>query len=749
MPTVNRPSQEATIPDVPRREFLLASGALVSGAFLGAQQARPSDAPWYTRARRCGHSNFVENDPQVFNIDEWVDYWSSLKVDAVTLSAGGMMAFYPTKIPLHHKSKFLGDRDLFGDFAKALKKKGIRVIARIDPKSNYGDAVRAHPEWFQRTADGHFRLRDEQGEEGAPPRDEWIYWTCMFSDYFTEFIPRVMREVNSLYEIDAFFGPSWPGQGRCYCEVCKRVGKLDSGAYRERHMVRILEIIRLWDSIAQEKRPDNLYLVSCGGWLQTTMDLTRIAKVVRWMYSDHQGRPDHQGEGDDALPVWHFAQQARVCHSAMKGRPTSLNPAENSHARLLWRETSCSAAEITIGLAQATAAGSIPFYTWLGGAPEDRRWQQPGRMFYQWHARHEAHFANKRPITNLGLIWSQRTTDLYKPPQRTTDLYKPPTSSIKVTDYMQGMYYALLEGRFVFRVIHENDLGPESLKPYSALILPNVAVLTDEQVGQLRNYVQSGGSLLATFETGLFDGQGKQRSEFALADVFGIQKAGDRQGSMGGGHHCPYARIERDHPILAGFRDTKLLPGPEFRIPLRAGNTDPVLTVVPPYPGHPPEFVYPRTPRTDEPAVVLGEKGRSRLVYFSGDIDRSLWRSGDTDLSDLLQNSIRWMTRNQSPVSVTGDGIAEIFAWETEPGFAVHILNYNNPNMTYGWFRRNYPIGQQRVRMLLPKGVHISKAQLLRAESDLPFEQNGPTVEFMIPRVDDYEVAALYAAGRS
>jgi len=179
---------------------------------LGAQQARPSDAPWYTRARRCGHSNFVENDPQVFNIDEWVDYWSSLKVDAVTLSAGGMMAFYPTKIPLHHKSKFLGDRDLFGDFAKALKKKGIRVIARIDPKSNYGDAVRAHPEWFQRTADGHFRLRDEQGEEGAPPRDEWIYWTCMFSDYFTEFIPRVMREVNSLYEIDAFLAPVGPAK---------------------------------------------------------------------------------------------------------------------------------------------------------------------------------------------------------------------------------------------------------------------------------------------------------------------------------------------------------------------------------------------------------------------------------------------------------------------------------------------------------------------------------------------------------
>jgi hypothetical protein len=33
--------------------------------------------------------------------------------------------------------------------------------------------------------------------------------------------------------------------------------------------------------------------------------------------------------------------------------------------------------------------------------------------------------------------------------------------------------------------------------------------------------------------------------------------------------------------------------------------------------------------------------------------------------------------------------------------------------------------------------------QLLRAEKELPFRQDGAAVEFVIPQVTDYEVAAL------
>ena len=43
-------------------------------------------------------------------------------------------------------------------------------------------------------------------------------------------------------------------------------------------------------------------------------------------------------------------------------------------------------------------------------------------------------------------------------------------------------------------------------------------------------------------------------------------------------------------------------------------------------------------------------------------------------------------------------------------------------------------------------GRKVSRVELLRAETDIPFTGNAGTIEFTIPKVLDYEVAALYSA---
>jgi hypothetical protein len=303
----------------------------------------------------------------------------------------------------------------------------------------------------------------------------------------------------------------------------------------------------------------------------------------------------------------------------------------------------------------------------------------------------------------------------------------------------QGLYDALLRGRFAFDFVHENRLEPERISKYRALLLPNIAMLSDRQCQQLRDYVQAGGSIMASFETGLYDENLNQRADFGLADMLGINKAGDVIGTIGNAY---YGRIERQHPMLEGFSNTHWLPGAQNRLPLKPVQ-NPVLTVVPGFVRYPPELAYPPVSHSDEPAVVLRETGSSRMAYFPGDIERSYWLTGHGDLLRLLHNTIRWITRDERIVHVEGEGFIEMFCWETTPGYTVHLLNYTNPNTHHGWMQSIYPLGPQTVRMQLPQSVRVKSIELLQAGQRVAFGLEGQVLQFTIPRVEDYEVAAI------
>ena len=703
--------------EINRRDFMVVP-AVVAGSLLAAD----AGIPWQRKIRRLGQLNMTEHDPVVLDVQQWADYWASLKVDAVMVSVTGILAFYQTKIPFHRKGKFLGDRDFFGDCCSAAKKRGLRVIARMSPDLNWEDAVKAHPEWFQ---------LDSQANPVRHAEDPRLFRTCMFSTYMTDYMTAIMKEINSLYDVDGLFTNAWPPLGTmpvCHCEQCRKLPQPGTLAYWDKFNERTVYLWKLYDSVAKEKRPSNFYFANLGGGIGSTANLVELGELCEWFQCDNQGR------GGDATPIWGCALQGRVCSAVQKGKMSTNVTAGWSTGSPRWRNVYKSEQEAQMWFNESLASGMVPYHHIVGGENglgEDRRWLEPAHKYFNWMAKHDQHFVNQRSIANLGVVMGQRTHLFYRPPNRSL-----------VREYMDGMYYALLEGRFLFDFVHEDKLAPEELKKYSALVLPNTALLSDEQCRQLRAYVDAGGSLLATFETSMYTDRNERRADFGLADVFGIHRAGDVVATSGNAY---MARIEKRHEILNGFAGTNWIPGAEYRLPV-ARVDSPVLTVVSGVVGYPPELSYPAQPRTEEPAVVLRQKGNSRLIYFPGDIERTMWRTGHTDLARLLQNSIRWVAGANAPVTIQGEGVIESFAWETQAGFAVHVLNYTNPAMHRGWLRSFYPIGPQKVSMRAPHGARIRRVELLRAEVDIPFRAAGGNIEFTIPKVVDYEVAAIDSA---
>ncbi|MGB9611181.1 MAG: hypothetical protein ACPL7M_09450, partial [Bryobacteraceae bacterium] len=107
-----------------RREF--AASPLASAAWqtpaAGSRLAQPMR--WLQLA-------FVEDDPGRYDMKFWLDYIRRVRAQGVCLSAGGCVAFYPTRIPLHYRSRFMkeGD-DPFGELVRECRRMGLVILAR-------------------------------------------------------------------------------------------------------------------------------------------------------------------------------------------------------------------------------------------------------------------------------------------------------------------------------------------------------------------------------------------------------------------------------------------------------------------------------------------------------------------------------------------------------------------------------------------------------------------------------------------
>jgi len=83
-----------------------------------------------------------------------------------------------------------------------------------------------------------------------------------------------------------------------------------------------------------------------------------------------------------------------------------------------------------------------------------------------------------------------------------------------------GAARSLQEAHIPYAVVTRRTLG--RLGDYRVLILPNVLVMTDEEIEAFRAFVAAGGALYASGYSSLVSGEGTKRGDFGLADVFGV-----------------------------------------------------------------------------------------------------------------------------------------------------------------------------------------------------------------------------------
>ena len=294
--------------------------------------------------------------------------------------------------------------------------------------------------------------------------------------------------------------------------------------------------------------------------------------------------------------------------------------------------------------------------------------------------------------------------------------------------------------------MNDKLLDAEHLKPFKLLILPNIAALSDSQCEHLRKFVQEGGSLVATFETSLYDEEGRARTDFGLGDLFSASYDNAVEGPM----RNSYMHLKKDkntgqfHPVLNGLENTPRIINTVHRVkvkPTDATLPSPV-TLIPTYPDLPMEDVYPRVPETDVRELYLNEVGKGRVAYIPGDIDRSFWQILNSDHSLLIRNTIRWALQEDPIIKVAGAGVIDVAAWQQKQSMTVHLVNLTNPMMMKGPFRELFPV-EAEVSIQIPVGKSVSAVHLLMSGSKPVFENKNGWVSLHVPKILDHEIVAL------
>ncbi len=714
-----------------RREFLQTSAAAGAYAVLGTPwiAAAGADEPWFDRPMRWAQLVLVENDPGRFDPDFWLDYFRRVHADGACLSAGGVVAYYPTKVSMHHRSAWLGDSDPFGYLVRGCRKLGMAVIGRTDPHATWNEVQQAHPDWIAVEANGQ-------------PRRHWsnpeLWVTCALGPYNFEFMTQVHREVMELYQLDGIFSNRWAGHGTCYCEHCVRNFKAFAGMelprtsdrrdpafrkYAQWQVERLRELWFLWDRTIRDVKPGARYIPN--GFPDNVV----TGKLADIFFTDHQGR-------SGVIPPWSNGKRAKELRATMGMKPLGGIFSVGLEEAYRWKDSVQSEAELRIWVAEGIANNMRPWFAKFSGTLYDRRWLDAVEKIYDWHYRAQHYLRNTASLARAALVYSEQTRRLYggRPWQERSGGHE------------LGMYHALVEARVPFEMVNDRLLDAEHLQSFKLLILPNIAALSDAQCEQLRQFVQRGGSLLATFETSLYDEQGQQRRDFGLADLFGVSYGGRVEGPM----KNSYLRLRADsatdrfHPVLEGLENAYRIINGIYRVDVKPQADFPApVTLIPSYPDLPMEHVYPRTPETDTRELYLRESGAGRIAYIPWDIDRTFWEIMNADHGRLLGNIIRWALNEPPVVDVTGRGILDVTAWRQRQSMTVHLVNLTNPMMMKGPFRELIPVDAQDVRIHLPQGAKVEKVRLLVSDKAPEHTIQDGAVTLRVPTILDHEVVAL------
>lgn len=649
---------------------------------------------------RMIQANLRKIDGKAINPMRLVDELLAMGANATVVNGAGTLCWYPSEHPYQIVNDEL-DMDFTGIFLQEARRKGLKALVRLDISRTPKGLLEKFPGYVEEFPD-----RFRRGPSGELSNEAGTIATCPTGWYWNEFNFQMIEEIIQRYgQVDGFFYNGFT-YGICYCDRCKSLFREATGfelpfkenwsdpawqrfvQYRYDHMVRIAANIL---KFITERSPDSIYV--CNTHL--TDDMPFKMRDYGWyapMFSRQQDLIMTEAFNliTRRQPRWTYwaGEEAKL-----GGHIHNVGVLLSYFQMFTSRRSAQPPIQLEHDIIQIAANGASHWIN-ISGLPasqDDRKAMDCIKRSFAYLKENENEYKQMKPYAQVALIYSQRTLDYYGK----DDPYD------RWQAHYRGMYEVLSECHIPFTVIHEGSLPDVDLNSYSCVILPNVAILSDQEAEIIDHYVESGGQLIATYETGLYGEFGNfrdggqilkciRRKVAGVTNISGFRAHEKGLKNLTGGlsnKDNPLNEEEENYPggylwihnkeLLKGFSETDLVPlGEQLLrtepIDLSEKMVEDLSIVTINHIGT--EYSYWEEPGKDK-GLFMYPFGQGAVTYLPWRVDKLYHLLGAIEFRKILAGLIERAIGERMVVTNAPGTVEMTLAERPQGGYLLHLLN--------------------------------------------------------------------------
>jgi len=246
--------------------------------------------------------------------------------------------------------------------------------------------------------------------------------------------------------------------------------------------------------------------------------------------------------------------------------------------------------------------------------------------------------------------------------------------------------------------------------------------LPEKKIEYIKNFVKNGGNLISSFETSLYDGDGKRLNDFQLSDIFGV----NFNGKIFLLDMWDYIYPVNQKTFFKGITK-KFLPSTECGIEIKVKTGNPLIYFYEKLKG-----CYDGIPKVSNlPFLILNKYGKGNSIYIAGNFGGTYYKYRFPEYKLLVKNICDSFSKRLIKIE---DEWVEAILREKDNKIYLHLIN-----LTTG-LKRPITYIKKIENLKIDIFLKFKFAKTIFSNKKIKIEKHKDFITFTLSEFYEYEV---------